>query len=504
MGGDTPKGYGRQMTGTTHAGEIATGMSPRYNDRVNRDNPIKFGTSGWRGIIADDFTFANVRLAASAIAHHLLGGSGSPQVIVGYDTRFMSERFAAAAADTLSFHGVTTYLCQRAEATPAIAHDIIRSGRQGGINITASHNPAEYNGLKFSGSDGGPALPEVTHDIERLAVEIQNNAWPLRQAEDPTALRHTADPRPAYLDALHHKIDFEAIEKARLKVGYHPLYGAGRGYLDHLLREHGAAVLTIDDFRDPLFNGAGPDPSEANLARLARLVKDEECVVGLATDGDADRFGAVDKDGTWIHPNYILAILADYLIGQRKIPGGLGRSVATTHLIDAVARHYNVPIYETPVGFKYVGELIKQDKIAMGGEESAGMSVRGHVPEKDGILACLLLAEAVARTGLSLQQQIQALFDKVGPLYSIRINMKLTPEVSRTLPEKLKQDPDSLNHRKVARVDRTDGLKLAFEDGAWMLVRLSGTEPVARIYCEAPSHIELDDLVHSSQAFVVG
>ncbi len=471
---------------------------------MSTDNPIKFGTSGWRGIIAEDFTFANVRLASSAIAHHLLAGSSSPQVVVGYDTRFLSDRFAETAAATLSSHGVTTYLCRRPEATPAIAHDIIHSQRQGGVNITASHNPAEYNGLKFSGPDGGPALPGATHDIEKLAVEIQNKAWPLRHVEDPESLRHAADPRPAYLEALRQKVDLRVIESARLKVGYHPLYGAGRGYLDHILREQGAAVLTVDDFRDPLFGGSGPDPSEANLARLSRLVQDEECALGLATDGDADRFGAVDKDGAWIHPNYILAILADYLIGQRKIPGGLGRSVATTHLIDAVARYHNVPLYETPVGFKYVGELITEDKIAMGGEESAGMSIRGHLPEKDGILACLLLAEAVARTGSSLRQQIDALFDKVGPLYSIRINVKLTPEVRLTLPEKLKRDPDSLGKRKVARVDRTDGLKLTFEDGSWLLVRLSGTEPVARIYCEAPSHVELDDLVHASQEFVVG
>jgi len=471
---------------------------------MNSGNPIKFGTSGWRGIIAEEFTFANVRLASSAIAHHLLAESASPQVVVGYDTRFLSERFAATAADTLSSHGVATYLCERAEPTPAIAHDILHSHRQGGVNITASHNPAEYNGLKFSGTDGGPALPEVTHEIERLAGEIQNHSWPLRHADDAKALQHTADPRPAYLDALRELVDLETIEGARLKVGYHPLYGAGRGYLDHILREQGAAVLTIDDFRDPLFNGSGPDPNEANLARLSRLVQDEDCAVGLSTDGDADRFGAVDKDGTWIHPNYILAVLADYLIGQRKIPGGLGRSVATTHLIDAVARYHNVPLYETPVGFKYIGELIKQDKIALGGEESAGMSVRAHVPEKDGILACLLVAEAVARTGLSLRQQIDALFDKIGPLYSIRLNVKLTPEVTRTLPEKLKRDPDSLGRRKVAKVERTDGLKLTFQDGSWTLVRLSGTEPVARIYCEAPSHIELDDLVHACQSFVIG
>jgi len=468
------------------------------------DNPIKFGTSGWRGIIAEDFTFANVRLASAAIAHHLLAHSGRPRVVVGYDTRFLSERFAETAADTLSSHGVETFLCGRAEPTPALAHEIIQRERQGGVNITASHNPAEYNGLKFSGADGGPALPEVTRDIERLASAILAGEYSLRGPQFTAPLRHAADPGPAYLAALRDKVDLKVIRDARLKVAYHPLYGAGRGYVDGILKEAGAAVLTLDDFRDPLFAGTGPDPSEQNLARLAHLVREEGCAIGLATDGDADRFGIVDADGTWVQPNYILAVLADYLIGDRRIPGGLGRSVATTHLIDAVAHCHNVPLYETPVGFKYIGELIRQDKLAMGGEESAGMSVRGHVPEKDGILACLLVAEAVARRGGSIRQQLAALFDKTGPRYPVRINLKLTPEISRSLPSKLARDPEKLGSQKIARLDRSDGLKMIMADGSWVLVRLSGTEPLARLYCEAPSHVELDTLTGLARDFVLG
>jgi alpha-D-glucose phosphate-specific phosphoglucomutase len=468
------------------------------------DNPIKFGTSGWRGVIADTFTFPNVRLVSAAIAHHLMAGSGHPRVVVGYDTRFLSDRFAETAAETLSSHGVETYLCGQPAPTPALALDIIRNERQGGVNITASHNPAEYNGLKFSGPDGGPALPEVTGDIEALVGEIAAGKRSLKGPSFTAPLRHTADPRPAYLETLHAKVDIKAIEDARLKVAYHPLYGTGRGYLNHILAEHGTAVLTLDDFRDPLFAGTGPDPNESNLARLSRLVQDEGCAVGLATDGDADRFGVVDADGTWIHPNYVLAVLADYLIGERKIEGGLARSVATTHLIDAVARYHKVPLYQTPVGFKYIGELINADKIALGGEESAGLSIRGHVPEKDGILACLLVAEAIARRGVSLKQQIDTLFDKVGPLYSVRVNLKLTPEVEKRLPAKLAQDPETLDSHKIARLDRTDGLKMILEDGSWALLRLSGTEPVVRIYCEAPSHTELEGLLQTAQAFVLG
>jgi phosphomannomutase len=253
-----------------------------------------------------------------------------------------------------------------------------------------------------------------------------------------------------------------------------------------------------------LFSGAGPEPSEKNLAELAAFTKNNHCAVGLATDGDADRFGAVDADGTWIHPNYILGLLADYLIEVRKIPGGIGRSVATTHLIDAVAKRHGVQVYQTPVGFKYLGELIKEDKIVLGGEESAGMSIRGHLPEKDGVLACLLIAEMVARRGCSLKEQLNELFKKVGPCFTIRINLVLAPEAQKRLGAKLQRDYDKFDGHKVTRIDRTDGLKMINEDGSWVLMRPSGTEPVVRLYCEAASQAELDTLVTAAEAFITG
>jgi len=223
--------------------------------------------------------------------------------------------------------------------------------------------------------------------------------------------------------------------------------------------------------------------------------------VGLSTDGDADRFGVVDADGTWMHPNYILALLADYLIEVRRIPGGVGRSVATTHLIDAVAKFHSVPVYQTPVGFKYLGELIKEDKIVLGGEESAGMSIRGHLPEKDGILACLLVAEMVARRGSTVKQQLEELFTKVGPCFTIRVNLALTPEAQKGLRAKLQRDYDKFDGRKVVKLDRTDGLKMICDDGSWVLMRPSGTEPVVRLYCESASQAELEKLVNTAKAF---
>ncbi len=465
-------------------------------------NPIKFGTSGWRGIIAEDFTYANVRLAAAGIAHFLLTQKGHPHVIVGYDTRFMSERFAETSADILNSHGVTTLLAQRPDPTPAISHEILHQKLDGGVNITASHNPAEWNGLKFSSADGAPALPEVTREIEKFCAKVEAGEYSLKGPQWTAPLRQAADPKPAYLDSIRKKVDLRTIGAAKLKIAYDPLFGTGRGYLNELLREAGADVTTLHDRRDVLFSGVGSDPNEKNLGELARFVTENHCAVGLATDGDADRFGIVGSDGTWIHPNYILALLSDYLIEVRKIPGGLGRSVATTHLMDAVAKHHNVPVYQTPVGFKYIGELIKEDKIALGGEESAGLSIRGHLPEKDGILAGLLVAEAIARRGQSIKQQLEALFQKVGPCHTVRINLSLEPDVKKKLLEKLKHDWDRFDSEKVARVDRTDGLKMILGDGSWVLMRLSGTEPVVRVYCEAPSKAGLDRLVESAKTFV--
>jgi phosphoglucomutase len=466
------------------------------------DNPIHFGTSGWRGVIADNFTFGNVRLAAAGIAHFLLARSPRPCVVVGYDTRFLSEKFAETAAETLRSHGVETRMCPRPDPTPALAYEVIHNHLEGGINITASHNPAEYNGLKFSSADGAPALPEATQEIEHCVARVLAGKLPLTGSHANLDLRQASDPRPAYLDDLRRKVDLHAIGEARLNIAYDPLYGTGRGYLNDLLQEAGATVYTLHDCRDVMFQGVGPEPSEKNLVELSQFVRAHGCAVGLSTDGDADRFGIVDADGTWIQPNYIVALLADYLIEVRKFPGGIGRSVATTHLVDAVANCHHVPLYQTPVGFKYVGELIKADKIVLGGEESAGLSIRGHLPEKDGILACLLVAEAVAKRGASVRRQLDDLFKKVGPCFDVRINLRLDSAVQNRLLGKLARDWEKFDSQKVVKIDRTDGMKMIREDDSWVLMRLSGTEPVVRVYCEASSQTELDRLATAAKAFV--
>jgi alpha-D-glucose phosphate-specific phosphoglucomutase len=464
--------------------------------------PIKFGTSGWRAIIAEEFTFANVRLAASAIAGHVLAANPRPAVLIGHDTRFFSEEFARCAADVLRARGVRVLLCDRAAPTPAIAFEILRRKLDGAINFTASHNPAEYHGLKFSGPDGGPALPEVTRDIEARVAALGEPPPAPEHSELQTDIE-TVDVRPAYLARLEELVRFDLIRSAGLKLICDPLHGAGAGYLDAALESHGISSRALRTDRDVLFDGHGPDVSESNLAPLRQAVLEDKAHAGLATDGDADRFGIIDSDGSFVSPNHVLALLFDYVVETRGWQLGAARSVATTHMLDAAAAARGLPVYQTPVGFKYIGELIKQDKIALGGEESAGLSIRGHVPEKDGVLACLLVAEMMATRRATLAEQLRALFRKIGAeFWPLRVNLHLPDDVKARLMERLKSDATEFLGRRVEKVDRTDGAKIVLSGGAWVLMRLSGTEPLVRVYCEAPAAEAAQRLAEETQRWI--
>jgi phosphoglucomutase len=285
-------------------------------------------------------------------------------------------------------------------------------------------------------------------------------------------------------------------------VAFDPLWGAARGYPDSLLKDAGVQVETVHDYRDVLFGGHAPEPDDHLLEPMRQKMRDIKAHIGIATDGDADRFGIVDEDGTFLQPNYIIALLFDYLVESRGWKNGVGKSVATTNLINALARHHKVELHETPVGFKYIGELIKQDKIAIGGEESAGLSIRYHVPEKDGVLAGLLCCEMVARRGKSLGHQLQDLFGKVGSFYPMRENFRLTPEVQGKFTEKLAFDPQEFAGHGITEVVRKDGLKLVLDDGSWVCYRLSGTEPVVRVYSEAPSQQGLEKLSAAAKQWI--
>jgi phosphoglucomutase len=452
-------------------------------------SPIHFGTSGWRAIIAEEFTFPNVRLAATAIAQHVCAQSKKPSLIVAHDTRFLSEEFAAAAAEILNAHHIEVLLCEGFTPTPTVAFEVRRRKIEGAINFTASHNPAAYHGLKFSAANGGPALPEVTRDIEARAAKLAGQDFSRAAESHSTGDNFTRiAPREKYLERLGELVRFKEIASSGIGIVFDALHGCGAGYLDRALADHGISAQSIRTNRDVLFDGTGPDVSEENLAPLRKAIKSANAALGVATDGDADRFGIVDSDGTWISPNHILALLYDYLVESRGWKLGAGRSVPTSHLIDAVARLHNLPVYQTPVGFKYVGELIEQDKIALGGEESAGLSIRGHVPEKDGILACLLVAEMTAVRGKSVGEQIRDLFRRVGTeFWPLRTNLHLTSEIQKRTVARLKNDYTEFIGRRVKKTDRTDGLKLEFDDGSWLLMRLSGTEPLLRLYTESSS-----------------
>ncbi|HZR16133.1 MAG TPA: phosphoglucomutase/phosphomannomutase family protein [Verrucomicrobiae bacterium] len=462
---------------------------------------IKFGTSGWRGLIAHDFTFDNVRLATQAIADYLntLSEPASKTVIVGYDTRFLGREFSLAAAEVLQSNGLSALLCNRDTPTPVIAHNIRVRKALGGINLTASHNPAEYQGLKFSTSNGAPAPPEITKQIEANVVRLQDSNWTFKAAVIGTCQCKTFDPQPAYFKQLHQLVDFKTIKKARLKVAVELMYGTGRGYLDKLLQENGAEVTAFHNELNPLFGGHHPEPNAEGMAEVSKFVRSGKAQLGLGLDGDADRFGIVDKDGTWLTPNQVLTLTLYHLKKNRGWTGAVVRTVPTSHQVDAVAELLGVKVHETPVGFKYIGALMESEPIIVGGEESGGLSVKGHVPEKDGILACLLMAELVATERKTLLGILKELEKKTGEFHSERINVAIRPETKDALLAKLGSGLQTIGAFKVEKFITTDGFKYLLPKGEWVAFRASGTEPLIRCYIEAKSKASLAKLKKACQ-----
>lgn len=468
---------------------------------------IRFGTSGWRALIAEGFTVASVRRVAAAIASHLIdSGTARRGIYVGYDTRFMSDRFAREAAAVLAGRGIPVALSPAPVPTPAVAVAIVAGRRAGGLNITASHNPPEWNGIKFSTASGAPAPPEITRALEAIldadAEGASGVGGPASPAARPAKIT-PVDARATYFRRLGQLVRLRAIRKARLAVACDLRHGASIGYLDGILKRAARSVEAIHATPHPEFGGLGPDCGEAQLRELARRVRRGRLHLGLATDGDGDRFGIIDAGGAFIAPNLFLATLADYLFERRRLPGGIGRSVATTHLLDAVCALHDRPLYETPVGFKHLGDHLLSGRAFLVCEESAGLSLRGHVPEKDGILAGLLAAEMVAVRKRPIRDQVRDLFAKVGPLYSRRIDYHTDPAARERLARRLEQVPSSLAGRRLSRLDTTDGRKMIFADGSWILVRPSGTEPVVRCYAEARSPKDLGALLSAARQWMV-
>jgi phosphoglucomutase len=455
---------------------------------------IKFGTSGWRGIIARDFTFDNVRLASQAIAQYLRSELANresplferrPLVMLGYDTRFLGREFSLAAAEVLESNGLEPLLCNRDTPTPVIAHNIRLRKALGGINMTASHNPAEYQGLKFSTSNGAPAHPEVTRQIENNCANLVARQWAFKGAVIGTYQCKTFDPQPAYFKQIHKLVDFAAIRNAKLKLAVTVRYGTGRGYLDTLLEKAGAKVTVFDNELNPLFGGHHPEADANGMAEVAKLIRKGKAQLGLGVDGDADRFGVVDDDGTWLTPNQILALTLYHLKKNRGWTGAVVRTVPTSHQVDAVAEMLAVKVHETPVGFKYIGALMESEPIIVGGEESGGLSVKGHVPEKDGILACLLMAELVATEGKSLGRILKELAKQIGEFHTERINIPIQPASKDAIMAKLGAGLENIGAFKVEKFITTDGFKFLLPKHEWVAFRASGTEPLFRCYIEA-------------------
>ncbi len=452
---------------------------------------IKFGTSGWRAIIADEFTFQNVRVLSQAIAGYVKSRSlrkdSPPQVIVGYDTRFDSKEFAQAAANILASNGIKVLLTNRDAPTPVISFQVIDKKADGAINITASHNPPEYNGLKFSPSHGGPAAPAVTKDIEKRIVKIKGEI----EEMPPPSFKYPIeefDPKTRYLARIEELIRLGEIRKTELKIVVDLMHGTGRGYLNDILEKADCRVEVLNEDLNALFGGRPPEPAKENLTTLIAEVKKRKADLGLALDGDADRFGIVDEAGRFYTPNEVISLLFKHLLDTRPRLRQVARTHSTTTLIDRIAKKYGIEVVETPIGFKYIGEILLKGDCVIGGEESGGLSIANHLPEKDGILACLLVVEMVAMQDKKLSSILDDLYREFGRSYPGKMNFTLTDgEKSRLLNMLDKNPPKKIAGLKISRLDRMDGFKFILEDLSWIIIRPSGTEPLVRCHFEANS-----------------
>jgi alpha-D-glucose phosphate-specific phosphoglucomutase len=462
--------------------------------------PITFGTDGWRAVISDEFTFENVRRVAQAIAETLLdknGGNGAPRqgpaplAVVGFDTRFLSDRYAWAVAEVFAANGICVALTRADAPTPAVSFAIPTLRAIGGVMITASHNPPRYNGMKLKSAQGGSATVSDTKKVEAKLSEAGAEGRQPRRMEIEEAIEKGLvsrfDPMEAYATHLRRLIDFKVIEAARLRVAVDAMYGAGRGYLKRLLEEAGCSVTEIRGEMNPGFNGIHPEPIARHLGPLMDLTP-AGYDLGLATDGDADRIGAVGPTGRFIDPHSIMTLTLRYLVESRGLRGAVVKTVSTTQMLNRLARDYDLPIHETPVGFNYIGDLMMAEDVLIGGEESGGISIKGHIPEGDGVLMGLLMAEVVAHYRKSPEAMLDELMAQVGLFCYARNDFKVKPFDKKALVAFLSEHaPTELDGIPVASVNTRDGVKYVLEDDSWLLIRPSGTEPVLRVYAEAHS-----------------
>ena len=455
---------------------------------------IRFGTDGWRAVIADTFTFANLRQLSQAVADSVNKehtGSDLPQVVVGYDTRFLSDRFAAETARVLAGNNIITWLTRTDSPTPAVSYNVKEKGANAGVVITASHNPPRYNGFKLKASYGGSATAEQCALVEEELVLMEReargpNIMDYQHALDAGLIRRF-DPSWSYYQHLSTLIDLDKVSEGELNVVHDAMWGAGRGSFAGILSRTRTHLTEIRNTLNPGFGGIHPEPIMKHLNELVAAVQRQQADVGLATDGDADRIGAIDARGNFIDPHTVFALTLRHLIENKGLRGEVVKTVSTTMMIDAIAHKYNLPIHETPVGFNHIADLMMKKDILMGGEESGGISVRGHIPEGDGILMGLFILEIMAAYHAPLHEIVADLQQNFGPASYDRHDFHLTHQRPKKQIVKMMQDaaPATLNGETVARVDTLDGIKFYLADNSWLLIRPSGTEPVLRIYAEA-------------------
>jgi alpha-D-glucose phosphate-specific phosphoglucomutase len=476
---------------------------------------IKFGTDGWRAVISDEFTFANVRSVAQAIADHVWSGAScegpSPLLVVGFDTRFLSDRYAAEVSNVLAANGLRVRLSRSDCPTPALSQSVLSHQAAGGVMITASHNPPRYNGIKYKSSFGGSAMPQETNRIEQqlrenraAGREPKVSDWTIEQGEWPAQPNGgeiaRMDPMPRYLAHIRSLIDLPAIASAGLRVVIDPMYGAGRGYIRSLLKECGCPADEIHSEMNPGFGGLHPEPIGRNLQSLIDATRGHYDV-GLATDGDADRIGAVDAHGTFVDPHTIFALSLRHLVEHKGWTGSVVKTVSTSQMVNRLAERYHLPVHETPVGFNYICDYMLKEPVLIGGEESGGISIRGHIPEGDGILMGLLLLEIVACERRPLHELVAALQREVGPFCYDRHDLRTRPFKKAELVDAMTSAPPStLAGIPVRSVDQSDGVKFHLDGDAWLLVRPSGTEPVLRIYAEAATRQIVQTLLSEGAA----
>lgn len=466
---------------------------------------IKFGTDGWRGVIARDFTFENLSLVAQATMDYLnREGLGDKGLVIGYDRRFMSRDFARRVAEIAAGNGIRVRLTEDYAPTPAVSWAVREAGFGAGVMITASHNPPEYNGFKIKEAFGGSALPETTRIIEEIVAYNQDNGRRVVSVPYEEALKKGVveifDPCEGYFHQISRYVDLDLITKAGIKAVVDPMFGAGCGYIKRLL----PGVDEIHSSENPSFGGLPPEPIGQHLLELSALIKNGPYQVGLALDGDADRIGAVDENGDFFSSHNIFTIILRHLIEHKKLSGAVVKTVSTTRMVDLLAEKYGLELFETPIGFKHICELMLKRDILMGGEESGGLGVKGHIPERDGILLGLLLLEAIAVSGKGLRQLLDETMDEIGYFYYQRVDRRIEDVAKEQLIARLRSDPPTvIDGQRVVATNFSDGFKFIFENGDWLLIRPSGTEPVLRLYSEAGSQEQVERFLRQA-AMIAG